>query len=248
VANTQPISPRYVSPGTSLFVHSIFLTIQGEGPFVGRRALFVRLGGCNLQCPGCDTEYTEDAYWTEYDNIVQSACDVFAPGFLDDDGLVVITGGEPFRQNIAPLCNDLIECGMQVQVETNGKLEPQDRQLISRMIESKDLHIVVAPKTATVNAYFKIPGFVAAWKFVVSHGAVDETDGLPITALAHPMKKGQRVARPAPTYRRDIYIQPFDCGDYRGNQRHLAEAVRCVTDFPGRRRISLQVHKLLGME
>jgi organic radical activating enzyme len=245
VANTQPISPRYVSPGTSLFVHSIFLTIQGEGPFVGRRALFVRLGGCNLQCPGCDTEYTEDAYWTEYDNIVQSACDVFAPDF---DGLVVITGGEPFRQNIALLCNDLIANGIQVQVETNGKLEPQDPLLIARMIENKDLHIVVAPKTATVHKFFYTPGYAAAWKFVVSNGAIDETDGLPTTALAHPMKKGQRVARPAATYECDIYIQPFDCGDHSGNQRHLAEAVRCVTDFPGRRRISLQVHKLLGME
>ena len=45
--------------GLSLQVNSIFYTIQGEGPFAGRPAIFIRLAGCNLQCPGCDTEYTK---------------------------------------------------------------------------------------------------------------------------------------------------------------------------------------------
>ena len=43
-----------------LAVHSIFYTIQGEGPFAGETAVFVRLAGCNLQCPLCDTDYTSD--------------------------------------------------------------------------------------------------------------------------------------------------------------------------------------------
>ncbi len=245
MVNTQPISPREVGSGARLLVHSMFRTIQGEGPFTGRRALFIRLAGCNLQCPGCDTEYTKDATWWEYEALVNEACDMFAPDF---EGLVVITGGEPFRQNISLLCNDLISNGLQVQVETNGRLEPQDSWLLTTLIENKDLHIVVAPKTATVHKFFHTLGYIAAWKYVVSNGAVDESDGLPISALAHPLKAGQHVARPPFGYGRDIYIQPFDCGDHVGNQRHLAEAVRCVTDFPGRRRISLQIHKLLGME
>ncbi len=245
MANQQPISPRNVSSGARLFVHSVFHTIQGEGPFAGRRALFIRLAGCNLQCPGCDTEYTEGAHWRTYDALVQEACDMFAPDF---EGVVVITGGEPFRQNISLLCNDLVSNGLVVQIETNGRLEPQDSWLLEKLIENKDLHIVVAPKTATIHEFFYTPGYVSAWKYVVSNGSVDESDGLPISALAHPLKAGQHVARPPSTYGRDIYIQPFDCGDHRGNQRHLAEAVRCVTDFPGRRRISLQIHKLLGME
>src|SRR6202012_6048960 len=53
----KPIAADYNSDGT-VDVHSIFKTIQGEGPYCGERALFIRLYGCNLRCPGCDTEYT----------------------------------------------------------------------------------------------------------------------------------------------------------------------------------------------
>ena len=31
-------------------VHSMFHTLQGEGPFAGHPALFVRFAGCNLRC------------------------------------------------------------------------------------------------------------------------------------------------------------------------------------------------------
>jgi len=50
--NQQPIEKQFLHPKGDLEVHSIFLTIQGEGPFTGQRAVFVRLAGCNLQCPG----------------------------------------------------------------------------------------------------------------------------------------------------------------------------------------------------
>ena len=38
-------------------VQEIFLTIQGEGPYAGTPAIFIRLGGCNLACNFCDTEF-----------------------------------------------------------------------------------------------------------------------------------------------------------------------------------------------
>src|SRR4029450_7825218 len=44
-------------------------TFQGEGPSVGRRAGFVRLGRCNLDCSWCDTPYTWD--WERHDPAVE---------------------------------------------------------------------------------------------------------------------------------------------------------------------------------
>src|SRR5690606_2170027 len=43
----------------TLNVNEIFgITIQGEGPSMGRPCAFVRLFQCNLQCTWCDTPYT----------------------------------------------------------------------------------------------------------------------------------------------------------------------------------------------
>jgi organic radical activating enzyme len=37
------------------FVYEVFSGIQGEGPLVGFRQLFVRMNGCDLRCRWCDT-------------------------------------------------------------------------------------------------------------------------------------------------------------------------------------------------
>ena len=45
------------SESKQFFIQEIFLTIQGEGPMVGIPSIFIRLGGCNLACKFCDTEF-----------------------------------------------------------------------------------------------------------------------------------------------------------------------------------------------
>lgn len=36
----------------------MFSSVQGEGPEVGRRTLFIRFAGCNLRCAWCDTPHS----------------------------------------------------------------------------------------------------------------------------------------------------------------------------------------------
>src|SRR5574344_1593020 len=48
-----------------LFVTSIFYTLQGEGPFAGKPAVFVRLSKCQLSCSFCDT-FFDDGEWLTF--------------------------------------------------------------------------------------------------------------------------------------------------------------------------------------
>lgn len=111
---------------SKLIVHSIFASLQGEGPFSGEPAVFIRLGGCNMvpPCSFCDTDY--DSVSTEWDQMAL-ADHVF--GIIETKypniNLVVITGGEPFLQNFDELVSWL-SCrkGLKIQIETNGTIDP----------------------------------------------------------------------------------------------------------------------------
>jgi 7-carboxy-7-deazaguanine synthase len=115
----------------TLVVSEVFgPTFQGEGPSLGRRAGFVRLGRCNLACTWCDTPYTWD--WQRFDPKVElaqrSADDVAAQVEAMRVPLVVVTGGEPLLQqsHLHPLLGRLRETGHEVEVETAGTVAPDD--------------------------------------------------------------------------------------------------------------------------
>lgn len=206
--NTQPTEKRTTS--TKLDFHSMFMTIQGEGPFSGRPAIFIRLAGCNLQCPLCDTEYTNGRQLRNPETVAYEAA-----GMAErwEKPLFVITGGEPFRQPLAlaELVNELLEYG-EVQIETNGSLWHPALD-----ISDPDFHIVVSPKTSRVKEEIAVRA--AAWKYVAQAGDLDK-DGLPKTALGHPTaSRLSRPVEPAP-----VYLQPADEGNSFANAAN-AQAV-----------------------
>lgn len=95
-------------------VNEIFYSIQGEGAHTGTPAIFVRLSGCNLRCPFCDTSHFVHREMTE-DKIADEVSRYPAK-------LVVITGGEPALQLTPTLIVKLHELGKKVAIETNGTM------------------------------------------------------------------------------------------------------------------------------
>jgi 7-carboxy-7-deazaguanine synthase len=146
---------EYAPQTDTLLVSEIFgPTIQGEGPSAGRRAVFLRLGGCNLTCLGCDTPYTwrwsadlphrDDTVYdarTELRRITHSDIAEQINAIVGErkHTLLVITGGEPLLQATS-LSNfvryfrnlgDKMQIGRpSIEVETNGT-RPPTRQLVA---------------------------------------------------------------------------------------------------------------------
>lgn len=233
--NNQAPDRINVQPSGALSVHHIFPTLQGEGPFAGTPAIFVRLAGCNLQCPLCDTDYTSkretigpvDLFW-RVDALTSQIPRRQGP-------LVVITGGEPFRQNLLPFIRELLNHGYRVQVETNGTL-------CNPGFPFNEVTVVCSPKTPKING--EIARHAHAFKYVVEAGKFDPATGIPLSALGGPMLG---LARPHEFNKHaEIFIQPLDAQDKEKNQANLNEAVSICLGHGYR--LCIQTHKLVNLE
>lgn len=120
-----------------LLVREIFTTVQGEMPFAGHPAVFLRLGGCNrgtkigTACSACDTDFRVSMS-KPYD-IVDLAKEVLKLCTTKSGTrLLVITGGEPLLQQKAltkfiDVLTDLqfyVYDWIKIQFETNGDIRP----------------------------------------------------------------------------------------------------------------------------
>ncbi len=111
-AASQPVAP-------SLAVVETFHSLQGEGLHAGRSAFFIRLAGCTVGCPWCDTKHS----WPEtahphrpISELATEARQAAAAGAA----FVVISGGEPLQQPLDPLCEALSAAGLPLHLETSG--------------------------------------------------------------------------------------------------------------------------------
>jgi len=180
-----------------LKIREIFPSIQGEGPYSGHPAVFVRLAGCNLHCSFCDEHHAEP--FTEMTDEEVEACVIqVANESKVPVKLVVVTGGEPFLQNFGLLVKKLMmNRSFQIQVETNGTIyQPQFPYAMTTLVCSPKPGSEVHPEYRTL---------VGAWKFLVKEG--DEAPGQDV-----------------PHHR--IFIQPLDEQDFDKNQRNMLWAAQ----------------------
>lgn len=227
-------------------VHDIFYTIQGEGPFSGMPAVFVRLTGCNLKCHWCDTIWDDDKDPYLTPEQIHERIFLAAPSCR----LVVLTGGEPCRWDLDELIAQLKD--YQVQVETAGTLWQQ-------CLLEKNVTIVVSPKIRTVHPKFY--QHAEHWKYVVTSGDADPKDGLPLESTQRGKeiivlqgvdgtvtdfeKKGGPMARPPKDRKVTVYLQPCDEGHPVKNLANTAHMVQIALKHGYR--AGVQLHKLFGV-
>lgn len=212
----------------SFAVKEIFLTLQGEGLNMGRRAVFLRFAGCNLwsgreedragaQCTFCDTDFVgmDGDGGGRYRDVEALVAKVSAVWDNDEPEhragrLIVMTGGEPMLQVTEALVDGLHEAGFEVAIETNGTL-PVAAGIDWITVSPKAGNAVVQRSGHELKLVWPQPGIdpeaMAAWDF------------------------------------RHFLIQPMD-GPAR-EQAHAA-AIDYVVRHPGWR-LSIQTHKLLGI-
>lgn len=177
------------APKDSLLVTSApFVTLQGEGPYSGMPAVFVRLAKCNLACSFCDT-YFDSGSWVTFD-VLHVAIDQAISHYFDGNPpswaarnrtafrrmVLVITGGEPTLQLNLPKFLFSHSGFTQTQIETNG--------MFALDWMNNDVTIVVSPKIAGQKQQYskplqKVLERADYLKFVVSGSAISPYHSVP---------------------------------------------------------------------
>lgn len=240
--NQKPEKKLKHHDGNELDIVHIFPTIQGEGPFSGWPAIFVRLAGCNLQCPWCDTDYTSNRQVMDIKSIKERISELSEGRYP----LVVITGGEPFRQNIGILINRLVIEEYFVQIESNGSLPPPNHVNFRRPGQGHHVpgaYIVCSPKSGSINPILQEN--IYCFKYVLDRENQDPEDGLPTKALEHTCAKN--LAKPPVNWKGLIYLQPMDAQE---DKNRTEENTRIVlnTCLKHGYIFQLQIHKLVGVD
>ena len=108
----------------------IFSSIQGEGPFMGVKQIFVRFAKCNMKCGFCDLErpfppkeFSSAKLMSIVKQIVQNS---------GDHHSISLTGGEPllYKDFLKEFLTMLRETGLKVYFETNATLPGPLKELI----------------------------------------------------------------------------------------------------------------------
>ena len=120
---------------TTYLVNDIYPSIQGEGQLTGTPMFVLRMQGCGVGCPWCDTKETwhRDA-WDGRTVVAQALGrnrqymklgvdellgELRRQGALAGEW-ILLTGGEPAEQELAQLLAGLRAAGYRIAIETSG--------------------------------------------------------------------------------------------------------------------------------
>lgn len=245
-----------------MLVTKIFPTIQGEGPYAGWPAIFIRLAGCNrgdkmrMKCSFCDTSFELDqGRRMTFDTIVE-ACKLLAAvgdikGVDRCPPLIVLTGGEPMIQpNVVNLIVRLVNDGYRVQMESNGDNLVHG---FTSVRECDDVMLVVSPKVSPNGGYHVLkPEVLDRLDYLkVLVDTQDGSDYKQLPPYIHSFLKPVYLS-PMAVYLRDVpagtvaSVWDRSLIDHQATSRNYAAAARlCRT---GGYRLSMQTHLFCGIE
>lgn len=228
-----------MSASTTLYpVNEIFETIQGEGVYTGVPAIFVRLQGCPVGCPWCDTQHTWEQNpehqvaaaavvnkgaaaptWANF-SAAELLATLKAQGYTAKH--IVLTGGEPAMFDLIPLGEALEAAGYQLQIETSGTFALQ---------VTAQTWVTVSPKIDMPGGYLVRPDCMARANEIKHPIAMQKhVDALDALLKACP---------PKPTA--VISLQPI-------SQKPRATELAIETAIKRNWRLSVQLHKYLNIE
>ena len=115
------MSPSAAADPLTLPVVETFHSLQGEGLHAGRSAFFLRLGGCAVGCPWCDTKHSWPADAHPQRSLAELTGEARAAAAAGA-AFAVVTGGEPLEHDLGPLCAalDPAATGLPLHLETSG--------------------------------------------------------------------------------------------------------------------------------
>ncbi|MCO4797598.1 MAG: 7-carboxy-7-deazaguanine synthase QueE [Colwelliaceae bacterium] len=218
-------------------INELFETIQGEGAFTGQPSIFIRLQGCPVGCSWCDTKHTweinlEDKVdqHTMLEKVVESdhwsslSVEEILTIFKDKNYQakhIVITGGEPSMVDLTPLCTTLESKGYSCQIETSGTFEIKT---------TPKCWVTVSPKVNMKGGY-KILTSAMQRANEIKHPVATEQhiDDLKALIIEHNVSDKQ------------VYLQPI-------SQKERATELAIQTCIENNWRLSIQVHKYIGIE
>ncbi len=134
-------------------IHEIFISVQGEGIFSGKRQLFVRFFGCNLNCAYCDTpQQPNEAVDCTIDDLFLKISQKAAPYDIHS---ISFTGGEPlmqaeFLKNILP---KLKQSDYRIYIDTNGTM-PKSLESIIDFVDIVAMDIKL-PSSTGMHDFWK---------------------------------------------------------------------------------------------
>jgi len=231
---------------SELLVNEVFETIQGEGSYTGTPSIFVRLQGCPVGCPWCDTKHTWDVLPENetsaeiimlessetpryFKSTSEQLFSLFArQGYTAKH--IVVTGGEPCMFDLHDFSQKAIDSGFTMQIETSGTFNIQCADKV---------WVTLSPK---INMKAGMPILMQAMLRaneikhpIAMQKHIDELDEL--LHNTHNQAKLAAVEFKCP----QVYLQPI-------SQQERATELAIKTCIKRNWRLSVQLHKYIGVE